>query len=185
VFRFLLKISNGPFLVLLFTLGVGVQTALFRESGLRYFQPNLCVSLVLWFALRRNLAEGGGLVLLLGYVEELHSHVPQGFALLQNVLLFFGLRLTVRYLLIQSLASYALLAIGASLVAKALSFLLMVLFGAGLPPLTHGLMFGVLGALSQCVLSLCLYPFLEKIDTLMFKPALQGRRIQESWHEGA
>ena len=52
--RMLLRLLNAPAFVLLFLIGMAIQTSLFASYPLNYFQPDVILIATIWVALRRG-----------------------------------------------------------------------------------------------------------------------------------
>ena len=84
----LLKALNTPGLIFVALIFLTIQSTLFTNRTLAFFQPDAVMFLVLWVAMKREFAEGGVLTLLFGYSVELQSAAPAGLFLCNYMFLF-------------------------------------------------------------------------------------------------
>ena len=177
--RMLLRAMSAPGLLLLAALGVAIQTSVFTGPLLRYFQPDVILTLILWCALKRNFGEGGVLTLCLGEIAEIHSASPQGLFLGLGMLIYLGVRWTSRFILIQNRLHWVLL-----------SLVTLTLFRLGIwggllaldAPVRHWfhqliLFLPALGA--QSVFAYFAFPWLERYDWETFKSAESQRLLED------
>jgi cell shape-determining protein MreD len=84
----LLKFLNIPGLIFIALFALALQSTLFSNSTMAFFQPDIIVFLVLWMAMKRDFGEGGTLTLVFGYLVELKSAAPRGLFLTNYMFLF-------------------------------------------------------------------------------------------------
>ena len=118
--RLLLRALNAPALVLLALLGIAVQTSLFAFWPLTYLQPDIVLLLVIWFALRRALSFEGGVVTLLVSHDRGGSQrrALRASFMITYMLIYLGVRVAARLLVIPDLSSVILVTLIVSAIAK-------------------------------------------------------------------
>ncbi len=84
----LLKFLNTPGMIFITLIFLTIQSTLFTNKALAFFQPDAVLFLVLWVAMKREFAEGGVLTLIFGYCVELQSAAPSGLFLCNYMLIF-------------------------------------------------------------------------------------------------
>jgi rod shape-determining protein MreD len=84
----LLKLLNVPGLFLIASGMMVIQSTLFTSYPLTFLQPDGILLLTLWISMRRNFTEGGLLVLMLGYLIEIHSSAPRGMYMTHGIFIF-------------------------------------------------------------------------------------------------
>ena len=84
----LLKALNIPGLMILALIFLTLQSTLFTNKALAFFQPDVVLFLVLWVAMKRDFTEGGLLTLLFGYCVELQSAATSGLFLCDYMFIF-------------------------------------------------------------------------------------------------
>ena len=84
----LLKSLNAPGMIFIALILLTLQSTLFTNRTLAFFQPDAVLFMVLWVAMKREFAEGGFLALLFGYCVELQSGAPAGLFLADYMCVF-------------------------------------------------------------------------------------------------
>lgn len=84
----ILKLLNGPGLLLIALGMMTLQSTFFNSYPIIFFQPDGVLLMLLWIGMRREFVEGGVLSLLLGYLSELHSAAPAGLFMVQAMTTF-------------------------------------------------------------------------------------------------
>lgn len=177
--RILLRALNGPFLIILVTLGIALQTSLFTSWPLTYLQPDVVLLVVVWCALRRGLEEGGLVTLIIANISEVHSAAPQGLYLISYMVVYLTIRGASRFLVIPSLISYAMLVLMGSVLWRLSGLLVLHLLGASANQWRHTLTFLFLGAALEAVYSLWIFRWLERFDWVTFKNARAEHALDE------
>ena len=167
--RMILRFLNGPGLVLLFTVGMAIQTSLFASYPLNYFQPDVILIATIWLALKRGFMEGGILTLVLADFAEVHSGAPQGFYLITYMTVFLAIIAASKIFLLPHVTSMVTLTMSASAVWKLSGLLLLYLLGIAGNQWRHTLTFLIPGALVEGMLGLGLYQYLAKFDLITYK----------------
>ncbi len=167
--RLLLKWLNAPLFVLLLAYSVALQTTLFMPSPIHYFQPDVVLIAVIWCALHRDFTEGGILTLISGNIAEIHSSAPQGLLMLTYLVIFLGVRLASRLLVIPSRTSLVALTLVTSVFFKFGYISVLYLLGTGSNQWRHLFTLLIPGALSTGLFGHWLFPLLERYDWVTFK----------------
>lgn len=71
---------------------LGLQSHFFETIPFNYFQPECVIFFAVWFALKRELLEGGILTLFAAYITELQSTAPKGILMAAALSVFLVLR---------------------------------------------------------------------------------------------
>jgi hypothetical protein len=158
--------------------GIALQSSLFSSWPWSYFQPDIVLLLVVWCALRRSFEEGGCLTLIMAEIAEIHSSAPQGVFLVSYISVYLVMRVAARVLVIPTLSAYAGLALLGSLLWKITHLIVLYLLGAG-SPWKHTLIFLCLGAATEGLASLWLYPWLSKLDWITYKNSRAERALDD------
>lgn len=165
----LLRFLNAPGLILTTVLGIAIQTSLFVSWPLNYFQPDIVLLMVVWCALRRGFTEGGTITLIISNLAEIHSASTRGLMMVSYMVVYLGVRLASRILVIPDLSSYVIVTLFASMAWKLSMF--MALYGLGVANNTwrHTLLFMTPGALVEGALGFWIYKRLERFDWFTHK----------------
>jgi cell shape-determining protein MreD len=177
--RILLRALNGPILLILILIGLAIQSSIFSSWPLLYFQPDIVLLAVVWCGLRRGFEEGGLLTLLMAEICELHSSAPGGVYLISYMVVYLLVRGAARILVIPTLFSYAMLALGSSIVWKLTGLLVLYLLGASSNQWKHTLTFLFVGAAVEGVFAIWIYRWLDKFDWVTFKNARADHALEE------
>ena len=172
--RIFLRAANPIFLCLIVLFGIGIQTSLFREPPLHYFQPDIVLIAVIWCALRRDFAVGGIITLVLGELAEIHSAAPSGIMLMLYLLVYFSVRLVMRLIVLPDLTALVLLTLGASVAWHIGNLVILMMLGVEVS-FAHTLTYLFPGAVSDGLLALWAFKLLDRFDWLTFK----SRRAQQ------
>src|SRR5271170_2540078 len=167
----LLRFLNAPGLILITMAGIAIQTSLFVAWPLYYFQPDIALLIVVWCALRRGFTEGGIITLLVANMAEIHSAVTQGLMLVSYMLVYLGVRLASRVLVIPDLSSFVIVTLFASIFWKLSTLLMLYGLGAAGNEWRHTLLFMAPGALVEGALGFWFYKQLERFDFFTNKKA--------------
>ncbi len=166
-----LRSLNPIFLLLLFIVTLAIHSALFNFSLLRFLQPNITVAMVIWFALRRNFLEGGVLTLIIAEICEIHSATPQGFFLIQLMLVYLILRLADKYLVIPQTHGWAVLAAIVATGIQLLNLLSFYWMEIGSSPLLALVVRAPIAVGTTSLASYWIFKGLHKLDWVTFKSA--------------
>ena len=160
---------NFPLFLLLGAFCISVQTSLFQMYPLSYLQPDALLVIVIWYANKRSLWEGGVMTLLLAHMAELHSSAPQGLFYVCYMLIFlatFGFRhLTI----IPYLSSIVSITFFASILWKLTHILTLLMLGEGLEQWRHTFALLLPGSVMNAVLAVWLFRWFDRIDWVTFK----------------
>lgn len=177
--RLVLRAINSPALILLFTIGVAIQTSLFATYPLMYLQPDVILLAVVWFSLRRGFTEGGVLTLILSNIAEVHSSAPQGLFMIAYMAIYLLVRLLSKLLVISHSSSVILLTLGASVVWKLTTLGVLHLMGLGANQWRHTLVLLLPGAVMVGVTAIWMYRFLEWFDWVTYKNAKARQMLED------
>lgn len=177
--RIILRALNGPILILLITLGLALQSSLFSSWPILYFQPDIALLFVVWFALRRGFEEGGIITLIIAEISEIHSATPQGLFLICYMVIFLLVRSSSRVFVIPSLFSYTVVTAISSILWKLTELLVLYLLGVSDNQWKHTLTFLLMGAAIDGALSIFVYRWLEKFDWITFKHVRAEHALDE------
>lgn len=177
--RILLKLLNGPFMILLTCFAVGVQSALFVSFPLNWIQPDLLVLLVIWFSLKRPFTEGGVLTLILGQIAEIHSSAPSGSLLVAYMTVYLGVRLTARLVVIPDFHSWIRLTLVSSAAWKGASLLVLAYLDKAEIQWRHTLVHLLPSAISTSLIGLWIYPALDRFDRWTHKNLKMEQRLSD------
>lgn len=167
--KIILRLLNGPSLIILVAIGIAVQSSLFNSYPFLYLQPDVVLIAVIWCALRRDFTEGGILTLLMGDIAELHSSSPQGLFLISYLAIYLGVRAANRLLVIPHFSSLIILTLCASVAWKLTNLAVLDLMGLSGNQWKHTLVLLLPGAVMQGVIGIWVYRWLEKFDWVTFK----------------
>lgn len=176
-----LRFFNFPFLILILLVALALQSSLFKNVPLSYFQPDFALLFVIWVAFRRNFTEGGFFTLLAGMIVESHSSAPQGFFMICYMLIYLGIRLFVTYFLLSRWTSLSLVAMGSSLAFKGLQLLILAPYGAAGRQFFHLIIQTLPSALMAGVSALFTFPLLATFDLKTFKTEQEELELEEGF----
>lgn len=165
----ILRALNPLFLALIALIGIAIQTSLFNLWPLNYVEPDFILLLILWCALRRNFIEGGILTLIFGHFSEIHSASPSGLLLLSYMLIYLAVKGLAQLLVIPDLASYVVLTLLTSVTFKLVNTTLLQMLAPTLTPWKNTLVLLFPGAAVAGLLSIGVFPQLEKLDLITCK----------------
>ena len=114
----LLKSLNVPGLIFFALLMMSMQSTLFSNVTLSFFQPDLVLFIVLWVAMKRDFYEGGILTFLLGYCVELNSGAPAGLFMTNYMLIFMLTRFFYKNFHIVNRRTLIMVGIGAGVLSR-------------------------------------------------------------------
>ncbi len=177
--RILLNFLNGPLLVLLAAIAVGLQTSLFAAWPFNLIQPDFILIGVVWCGLRRQFIEGGVLTLILAEIAEIHSGAPRGLYFASYLAIFLGIQALHRWLMIPNFSSYATMTLGASMAWKLLCLGILHILGVAENQWRHTLLFLAPGAVIEGTLAYFVFPWLEKFDWVTFKNPRAQQALEE------
>ncbi|NBU20142.1 hypothetical protein EBS43_01820 [bacterium] len=177
--RAILRALNSPILILMMIIAVALQSSLFASGWMRNFQPDFVLILVVWFGLRRNFEEGGIMTLLLANLNEIHTAAPQGLFLIGYMLVYFGIRLISKLLVIPNLLSYSFLAGGSTIFFRICCMIVLYLLGASAFHWRYTLTSVFLSALAQTLFSIWIYRWLDRFDWITYKNNQAARIMDE------
>ncbi|MGZ3687961.1 MAG: hypothetical protein ACXWPM_05460 [Bdellovibrionota bacterium] len=177
--RIILRLLNGPALILIMAIAIALQTSLFVSWPLSYFQPDLVLLAVIWFAMRRGFIEGGILTLIIANLAESHSGAINGIFLITYMLVFLGVRLANKLLVIPGLSSYAMVTLFAAIGWRLSGLGVLHLLGKSVNQWRHTLIFLFPGAVLEALIAFWAYPLLEKLDLLTFKQVRPEQILEE------
>jgi hypothetical protein len=120
----------------------------------------------MWCGLRRKLLEGGVITLIVSEIVEVHSASPQGLFFITYMLVYLGVRVANRLLVIPDLSSYVTATVFVSLLWKLAGLFVMHLYGSGTHPWRHTLVFMFPDAVVEAIAAYWIYRWLEKFDQL-------------------
>lgn len=167
--RILLRSLNAPFLVLLSTIAIALQTSLFSSYPLMYLQPDVILLAVIWIALKRDFTEGGIVTLILANVAEIHSASPQGLLMICYMTIYLLIRLASKLLVIPNLPYLMILTMVASVVWKIAALIVVHLFGLSGNQWKHTLVLLAPGAMVTGAFGFWIYRGLEWFDLKTYK----------------
>ena len=171
-----LHFFNPLFFVLYYLGCIFVQSALFIKSPWSYFQSDLLVIFVLWFALRRNFTEGGVLSLVIGYLTESHSSVPKGTFALAAILLFLSIRTFNYYFVISQWSALLTLTLTFSFVFKCIHFLILIFIHLSSRHWEYALYYLPLPIVMNGFIGFYLYKTFDRLDRFTTKELNEDSR---------
>ena len=177
--RILLRLWNAPGLLILFTIGIAVQTAFFTFYPLLYLQPDVVLVAVIWFALRREFTEGGVLTLILSDIAEIHSGAPQGLYLMTYMLLYLSIRGLARFVALENLNSLIWLTLFSSILWKLAGLGVLSLLGSGENQWRHTVVLLLPGALVEWAVGYWIYRGLEIYDWVTYKDERTRQALED------
>jgi cell shape-determining protein MreD len=177
--RIFLKLLNGPLMIFLTCMAVGIQSALFVSFPLNWIQPDLLILMVIWLSLKRSFTEGGVLTLILGEIAELHSSAPSGSLLIAYMTIYLGVRLASRLVVIPDFHSWIRLTLVSSGVWKATSLLVLAYLDKAESQWRHTLIHLLPSAISTSLLGLWIYPTLDRFDRWTHKNLKMEQRLSD------
>jgi len=176
--RIILRTLNPLFLIVLVLIGVAAQTSLFASWPLQYLQPDFVLIVVVWCALQRGFIEGGILTLIISSIAEIHSAAPSGLYMVSYMLVFLGVRVTSKFLVIPNYTYYALTTAFASIFWKLTGLGTLYLLGASANQWKHTMVLLFPGAVVQGMLSYWVYQWLERFDWITYKNAKAEQALE-------
>ena len=114
----LLKALNVPGLIMIALISLALQSTLFSNATLAFFQPDIIVFLVLWVAMKRTFGEGGVLTLVFGYIVELKSAAPRGLFLTNYMFLYLIARFLYKNFQVSNRRTLIMVGISAALFSQ-------------------------------------------------------------------
>jgi cell shape-determining protein MreD len=114
----LLKSLNIPGLIFFAFLMMSLQSTLFSNVTLSFFQPDLVLFIVLWVAMKRDFYEGGILTLVLGYCVELNSAAPAGLFMTNYMFIFLLTRFFYKNFQVVNKRTLVMVGIGAGILSR-------------------------------------------------------------------
>lgn len=189
--RRVLSVLNIPIILTGALLAIALQTSIFSISLLRFLEPQSCLLILIWFALRRGFTEGGIVCLILGHIMELHSGAPRGFFLSVFMALYLSIRLLDRYTVFSSLRNLLWLTFATTVVFELANFALLRWLDAD-PTVTGAtawlrLTWGFLGALlaalprgaATALMGNWVYGWVQSLDRYCF--SISGELEDSPW----
>jgi hypothetical protein len=167
--KIILRLLNAPILLLIVVIGVALQTSLFNSYPFEYLQPDVVLVAVIWCALKREFTEGGILTLILADIAEIHSSSPAGLFMISYMLVYLGVRLANRLLVLPTFSSLITLTLCASVAWKLGNLAVLDMMGLSGNQWRHTLVLLLPGAVVQGVLAIWVFRWLERFDWLTFK----------------
>ncbi len=177
--RSLLRFFSGPAFVLLMTVALAVQSALFNSYPISYFQPDFVLLAVIWCALRRTFTEGGVLTLIFAAIAESHSSAPQGFFMICYMAIYLGMRTFSRFFVISQFSSLIMVTMGASFTWKILQLIVVAFLGEFESQWYHTLVQTLPSVGMAGLFGLWVYRALEKFDRFMFMSERSEQLIED------
>jgi rod shape-determining protein MreD len=177
--RIILRLLNGPLMIFVVCLGAAIQSSLFLSFPLNWMQPDLLLLLVVWFSLKRSFTEGGILTLLLGQIAEIHSSSPSGALLLSYMLVYLGVRLASKLLVIPDFHSWIRLTLVSSAAWKFISLVVLAYLDKAGSQWEHTLVHLIPGAVTTGIAGLWIYPWLDRIDRITHKNQQMEQRLSD------
>ncbi len=177
--RIFLRALNAPTFILIMTVGVAIQTSLFRSTPLDILQPDVLLLGVLWCSLRRRFFEGGVITLVLGEIAEVHTSAPRGLFLSTYMAIYLSTRGLHRFVALPFISSLVLLAMSASLVWKLLYLTFLGSFGLGQYQWRHALTGLAPGAAVEGLAAYWIFQFFEWFDIATYKDEKARRSMEE------
>jgi hypothetical protein len=161
---------------------LGFQSHFFETMPLSYFQPECVIFFAVWFALKRELLEGGILILFAAYITELHSAAPKGILMAAALTVFLALRLVNNTV---QLTSRAQLVVGFAF--SAILYRVMVLVGLSFLNAFHNDVWTtvrLLGptTLTHAALALPFLKLFQKIDQGTLKDPRSAVRMESDFY---
>jgi hypothetical protein len=171
--RIILRLLNAPILILLISVGIAIQSALFYSWPIHYFQPDVVLLAVVWCALSRDFEEGGIITLIIANINEIHSAAPQGFFMISYMLVYLLIRAASRVIMIPTLHSFSATAMAAFAGWRLVTFVLLSLMGAPQKNLRFILTSTLTGILVEGAVGFWLYRWFDQFDRITFRRELQ------------
>jgi hypothetical protein len=178
----ILKILNIPGLMVIALIALALQGTLFNNVSLAFFQPDVILFLVLWLAMKRTFAEGGVLTLILAYLVELKSGVPQGLFLTHYMMIYLGTRFLYRNFRVWNRRSLILIGVGAAVISRLNILFLMYLLNKSDNLWFHTLQLLAPTAIIHGILIPFVFRFLHRFDFLTFKNPEAEHRYERDFH---
>jgi rod shape-determining protein MreD len=177
--RIVLRFLNTPILIILVAVGVAIQSSLFYSWPLSFFQPDVVLLVVVWCALKRHFEEGGIITLIIASINEIHSAAPQGFFMINYMLIYLLIRAASRIIMVPTIYSFSMASMWAFLGWKLFSLVLLNLFGAPLRTWQYNLSLLLIGSVVEGVLAYGLYRWFEKFDWITYKNSKAEHSISQ------
>ncbi len=177
--RIILRVLNGPIMILLICAVVAVQSSLFISFPLNWIQPDILLLLVIWFSLKREFTEGGILTLILGQVAETHSSSPAGALLVSYMAVYLSVRLAAQLIVIPDFHSWIRLSMISSALWKLSSLLVLMTLEKASLQWRHTLIHLIPSAVTTGIVGLWFFPALDRLDRLTHKNLLLEQRLSD------
>ena len=177
--RAILRALNSPILILIMIIAIALQSSLFASGWIRHFQPDFVLILVVWFGLRRNFGEGGVMTLLLANLNEIHTAAPQGLFLIGYMLVYLGIRVLSKLLVIPNLFSYSLIAGGSTVFFRLCCMIVLYLLGVSTFHWRYTFTSLFLSATAQTLFSIWIFRALDRFDWITYKNSQAARIMDE------
>ena len=165
----LLKALNLPGLILFALIFLTLQSTLFTNQTLAFFQPDAVLFLVLWVAMKRDFTEGGILTLIFGYCVELQSGAPSGLFLADYMFIFLIARFLYQNFHVLNKKTLIMVGIITSVFSRLNILFILYLMNKAENEWFHTIQLLAPSAIIHAVLIILVFPLLHKFDMWTLK----------------
>ena len=178
----LLKALNIPGLMILALIFLTLQSTLFTNKALAFFQPDVVLFLVLWVAMKRDFTEGGLLTLLFGYCVELQSAAPSGLFLCDYMFIFMLARFLYKNFHIINRRTLVLVGISAGLFSRINILFILYLVNKAENQWFHTIQLLAPTAIIHGLLIIPVFKFLHRFDMWTLKNPDAEHRFERDFY---
>ncbi|MEW6057733.1 MAG: hypothetical protein AB1540_14070 [Bdellovibrionota bacterium] len=169
MYRNILRKVNFAVYLLIVLFTATVQSTIFGYYPLNYIQPDLVLILAVFLGFRRDLIEGGLLVILASMIMEAHSSAADYFFLTVYLYTFLIAKLLSRTIVVPDFFS-SIAIVSALTILKRIALLFLVgLHGTPNNGFKHFLIYLVPGLLIQALLTPLCFAWFTKLDLNTYK----------------
>ena len=178
----LLKALNLPGLIFIALALLTLQSTLFNNKTLSFFQPDCIIFLVLWVSMKREFGEGGLLTLLFGYCVEVNSAAPQGLFLTNYMTLFLIGRFLYKNFHILNKRALVLVGIGTAILSRMNVLFILYLLNKADNQWFHTLQLLAPTAIIHGLLVIPVFLFLHRFDFWTLKNPDAEHRYERDFY---
>ena len=178
----LLKLLNVPGMIFITLIFLTVQSTLFTNKTLAFFQPDAVLFLILWVAMKRKFAEGGLLTLALGYCVELQSAAPAGLFLCNYMFIFLATHFLYKNFQILNKRTMILVGLSAGVFSRLNILFILYLMNKADNQWFHTLQLIPPTALIHGVIIVPIFQFLNRFDIWTLKNPDAEHRYERDFY---
>ncbi len=178
----LLKFFNIPGILIIGLILMALQSTLFTNPTLSFFQPDCILFMVIWLGMKRDFYEGGILTLILGYFVELHSAAPKGIFLCNYMAVFLLARILNKNFQVMKKKTLITVGIGAAIFSRLDLLFILYLLNKADNQWFHTLQLLAPSAIIHGLLVIIIFQLLYRFDNWTLKNPDAERRFEKDFY---